>query len=693
MRTYWDYPVCKYPSPRTHHGVQDRSVSMGTSVVLYGLCVLILFAPLLEGGTTQLAVMIIRLLVFGLIACRYAVAVKEGRFQLPRTSLDIPVLVFLLLAVLSVMLSAYTNHSVQWLVVLVSYAGFLYFVVILIDRWEHLVVPFVALAGTAAVEAVWGLTQVVGLDQRRATGTFFNPNFLAGYLTLAWLPLLAYCGFFPYRRVKRLWNTDRNRFWSAVGRLCVPMGLCVVLLLGIMETSSRAGILLVILGCALVIGARLGCRTIGILVSLVLVLGVVPNPARDRLISEHAANPFAYTRWEIWQAAGRMMQDHPFGIGLGLYQYVSPRYAFPVEEQVARHERVAQTPHNEFLQIGAELGIGAIVVFAFGIGRVCREVHRQWVRRLSRWERMVLVGLSGSVLTVLTHALLDSNLHEPGIAIPFVLLLGSLLCFGHLSGRADRHSLIISIRSRWKWQVVGIVLLTAVVSLVLSIGMAWLDHADGIQLGSQGDLAAAINKHQRSVNWDPGKALYRNSLAATYYRLYRTTGNAEALKKALYELGEAIRLNPLDNRLRALSGSVHFALAKDARKLGGLAKERVHLNEALGSYQEAYELSPFNAEHVYYAGLVTDALGESDKAEAYVRQAIALEPNFLVAREWLVNHHLANKDPVSARAEYREIVDRHQRLVDRAQTDLERRFLSVAPAALESRIRAVDGKV
>lgn len=685
--------MCKYPSPRTHDGAQDRSVPRGTSVMLSGLCVLILFAPLLEGGTTQLAVMIIRLLVCGLIACRYAVAVKEGTFQLPRTSLDIPVLVFLVLSVMSVVLSAYTNHSVQWLVVLVSYAGFLYFVVIFLDRWEHLFVPFLVLTGTAAFEAVWGLAQVFALDQPRATGTFFNPNFLAGYLVLVWMPVLAYCGFFPYRRLKRLWSTDRDRFWPSAGRFCVPMGLCALLLLGIVATGSRAGILLVILGSSLVIGARIGRLTIGILLGLILVLGVVPNPVRDRLITEHTANPFAYTRLQMWQAAGRMMQDHPFGIGLGLYQYVSPRYAFPVEGQVARHERVAQTPHNEFLQIGAELGIAAVVVFAFGIGRVCREVHRQWVRRLSRWERMVLVGLSGSVLTVLVHALLDSNLHEPGIAIQFVLLLGSLLSFSRLSRRAGEHSLMISIRSQWKWQVVGILLLTAVVSLVLSIGMAWLEHAGGMQLAAQGDLSAAINKHQRSVNWDPGKALYRNSLAATYYQLYQTTGNGDELKKALHELGEAIRLNPLDHRLQALRGFVHFSLAKDARKGEKIATERVHLMEALESYQVAYNLAPFNAEHVYHAGLVTDALGESGRAQTYVRQAIDLEPNFLVAREWLVNHHLANKDPISARAEYREIVDRHQRLAARAQTDLDRRFLSVAPATLESRISLVEGKV
>ena len=293
---------------------------MTKQAMLYGLCALILFAPLLEGGTTQIAVMVIRLLICGLIGFRFAEAVKSGTFNVPRTPLGVPVLVFLILSVLSVLLSSYTNHSVQWLLVLLSYAGLLYFFVIYLDRWEHLAIPFLVLIGTASFEAVWGLAQVFAFDHLRATGTFFNPNFLAGYLALVWTPLLAYCGFFPYRRLKRLWSKNLNVFWDSVGRLVVPMVFCTVLLFGIVATGSRAGMLLVVVAFVLVVGARRGFSAIWILLGLIVTLGVVPNPARDRLITEHAANPFAYTRLQMWQAAGQMMWDHPLGVGVGLYQ-------------------------------------------------------------------------------------------------------------------------------------------------------------------------------------------------------------------------------------------------------------------------------------------------------------------------------------------------------------------------------------
>lgn len=689
----WGYSTSKALLPQGYDVVHDRRVSVTRPVMLYGLCALILFAPILEGGTTQTAVMIIRLLICGLLGLQFADAVRNGALKVPRTSLSVPVLVFLVLSVVSVVFSSYANQSSQWLLVLLSYAGLLYFVVIYLDRWEHLAIPFLVLIGTASFETAWGIAQVFGLDHLRATGTFFNPNFLAGYLALVWTPLLAYCSFFPYRRLKRLWSTNRNMFWGWVGRLAVPMVLCAVLLLGIVATGSRAGMLLVVCAFALIVGARRGFPAIWILLGLIVTIGVVPNHARDRLIAEHAANPFAYTRVQIWEAACQMMWDHPIGVGLGLYQYVSPRYAFPVEGQIARHERIAQTPHNEFLQIGAELGVAAVVVFASGIVMLFKEVHRRWVQRLGRWERMVLVGLSGSVLTVLVHALLDSNLHEPGIVVPFVLLLGALISFPRRNERADKRFILISIRSRWKWRLVGLVLLVVLVSRVVSIGVAWLEHMSGTQLAAQGNLTAALDKQQRSVNWDRGKSLYRNSLAATYYRLYRATGDAIALQRALRELDEANQLNPLDNRLHALRGFVYLSLAQDTKKVKNMAGERVHFLEALQAYQSAYELAPFNAEHAYHVGLVSDALGESEKAKAVVQQAVHLEPNFLVARAWLVQYHLAHNDPVSAQTEYREIVERHERLASHSQTDLERRFLAIDPATLGSQIKLAEEKV
>ena len=55
------------------------------------------------------------------------------------------------------------------------------------------------------------------------------------------------------------------------------------------------------------------------------------------------------------------MTDHPFGIGLGLYQYTYPLYAFPVEGELLDMERSRRRPHNDYLQMGVEMGVGALL--------------------------------------------------------------------------------------------------------------------------------------------------------------------------------------------------------------------------------------------------------------------------------------------------------------------------------------------
>ena len=62
-----------------------------------------------------------------------------------------------------------------------------------------------------------------------------------------------------------------------------------------------------------------------------------------------------------------MMLDHPWvGIGLGQYEYVSTRYAFPIETHWAKYTRVAENAHSEYLQAGAELGVPGLLV-ALGV--------------------------------------------------------------------------------------------------------------------------------------------------------------------------------------------------------------------------------------------------------------------------------------------------------------------------------------
>src|SRR2546425_6256582 len=93
--------------------------AFGSLVVLGGLTV---FAPLIEGGTTHLPVLIIRLILLGAIIVWLLRSMRTGWIAIQRTRVFSALVVFVGWAVVSVIRSSYVAPSLQWLISLCSYA-------------------------------------------------------------------------------------------------------------------------------------------------------------------------------------------------------------------------------------------------------------------------------------------------------------------------------------------------------------------------------------------------------------------------------------------------------------------------------------------------------------------------------------------------------------------------------------------
>ena len=100
-----------------------QSVVWGISGFGAALGGLLVFSPLIDGGTTQLPVLIIRmvLLVSGVIWLLGRM--KTGELFLPQTRVDTCVALFAGWAILSLVWSPYKNASVQWVLSILSYAA------------------------------------------------------------------------------------------------------------------------------------------------------------------------------------------------------------------------------------------------------------------------------------------------------------------------------------------------------------------------------------------------------------------------------------------------------------------------------------------------------------------------------------------------------------------------------------------
>lgn len=644
---------------------------------IIGIACMVVFSPLLDGGTTHLAVMVIRLMILSLLGLLFWNSVTNRQLTWPSLPIGMPVMIFLTLALLSVLFSDYTNQSWQWLLVLASYALFLYLITSFVTQWEHIRTIAVAILCVGTAEAAWALWQGLIWKVQRSHGTFFNPNFLAGYLCVSWTLLI---GLLVCLRIR--WRCVCSpKSFRAMTILAIT-GILAILLGALIWTGSRGGLIAMMAGTGVVLALRYGLwRATAVIVMALTCLMMVPNPIRERSIDEHMANTASYARWHMWQRALAIMADHPLGVGLGLYQYISPRYAFPIEGEITRYGRSAQTPHNEYLQIGVELGLAAIAVFVWAVILTGRHVAFLLKQRLTRWQRGMILGMSGGVASILTHAALDSNLHEPAIAILFTVCLGLLFCAASFPLRYQQSVTIVPMRSRRLWGVLTAALVLTLGFEIVRLGVAWSAFETGSRHSSEHQISAAIESLRLAASLDPGKALYHRALAMQYVNQYEQAGKHEAARAALQELERATELNPLDGRLHGLLGDLYFQWSFLHEALGQ-EQRRVLQGNSLRAYHRAAELAPFVAYYRFRLAKLYSLLGDPRSAEQHARELLLLEPNYLPARGLLAGLYVDLKRISEARQELQEIHERRLRFASWPKNPLEVSFLTVDVAPI-----------
>lgn len=121
-------------------------------------------------------------------------------------------------------------------------------------------------------------------------------------------------------------------------------------------------------------------------------------------------------RLNLWKSAVSLAKERPvFGWGLGSYRYESARPGIATATVFA---------HNTYLQLAAEAGIGALLVFLGFLGLWARRALRG-SSRLPDGQRAAFAAAVGGIAAILAHCLVDSDLSYFGLGLAFFLVLGA----------------------------------------------------------------------------------------------------------------------------------------------------------------------------------------------------------------------------------------------------------------------------
>ncbi len=284
------------------------------------------------------------------------------------------------------------------------------------------------------------------LLKSRIVSTFGNPNYFGSFIAAALLFLLPMA-----------WKRRQNSL-----RLGALVALFLGMLVCLYTTKSRGGVMALLVGGfgMLWFGAFLFQRRAyrwavrgGLVLAMLLVLGGLMYEGQQATGQEslvdrigeglQGRSPSINNRMVLWQAALAMWSRNPV-LGAGLEQFsiefipTLERLVADPEHQsyrviVANMESIyATSPHNEYVQMLAELGLVGAGLFIFlnvallwGLVRILRERARLRLRRSE--ATFYVLGAIGAILAVLTDACVSFPLRLPVNAYYYYFYCGAAL--------------------------------------------------------------------------------------------------------------------------------------------------------------------------------------------------------------------------------------------------------------------------
>lgn len=263
-----------------------------------------------------------------------------------------------------------------------------------------------------------------------ARGTYVNANHLAGLLEML-LPVALALMVYSIGRDRaddgRGWKRRILFFSSARGQAAFVYGaLASLLLVGLIFTRSRTGIMLSILAVLLSMAAfarRIGGTNVhgpvGTILTLAVGTGIVIGlvPVLDRF---SVAGAMQDQRWTIFSATlegiGAFL---PIGSGPGTYPDI-----FPAFQPLALGSWFVNHADNDYLEWVFEGGLLAAALILLLLVLYARQWVRVWTWKEWSHFRFVQVAAGIGLLLLLLHSLMDFNLHVPANIAYFAFLAG-----------------------------------------------------------------------------------------------------------------------------------------------------------------------------------------------------------------------------------------------------------------------------
>lgn len=588
------------------------------------------------------------------------------KFEIVKTPLDIPIIIFLASQIISTVVSI-NPHTSLWgyysrfhggLMSTISYTVLFYALITHFKNETHAIKNLLtsilvsaALISFAAVLEHFGhsfscllVTRQFDVNcwvqdvQNRVFSTLGQPNWLSAFL-VALLPLSLFKTTNPAEKKHRL----------------LYLGLSLLYLMAILFTKSQSGIaatfVVLILFFIITVVQKKKSWLISLLVPLAILAFIFKGQTIQRtFISLNKINPFysdtqtiateeninriggsdsMTIRRIVWEGAIKLGLQHPlFGTGVETFGY-SYYWVRP-----AAHNLTSETDflynkaHNEYLNFLATTGFIGLFAYLFLIGSILYI----FLNKKTNHNDLRFPLLLGFVSILITNYFGFSVVN---IALFFFLFPAIYISSLDKGVRTDRKIKID----------------TGLGITVVCIGTLWL--TVGLSRAWLADIAfnkgkGSLEESEKAIKLNPNEPIYYsqlgniNALVATQLiapqiaSLPSTTSaeiKAQAntilekyIGKAVENINYAQKLNPYNLNVLKTKAKTNLALAQFDPK---------YYQEALNTLLEISRLSPTESSNFQNIGILYQSLGNNDLAKIAFQKALDLNPNNQSAKDYL----------------------------------------------------------
>ncbi|PIZ24851.1 hypothetical protein COY48_00715 [Candidatus Collierbacteria bacterium CG_4_10_14_0_8_um_filter_43_86] len=584
---------------------------------------------------------------------------QNKRFEIAKTPLDIPLLIFLSSQIISTIISI-DRHTSLWgyysrfhggLVSTICYILLFYALVTHFSGQAKALRNLIRIIlATATITAIYAVLEKMGIDkniwvqdvQNRVFSTLGQPNWLSAYL-IALLPISLFALVRSHKFYARLING----------------ALSLLFLSAIFFTRSQSGIgataiILLIFTITISIQKKQPKLLLGVAVLLLALLFFKGDTVKRTLGSLNKINPFYSNataiiteenktrvggsdsmsiRRVVWQGAIDLGKKYPFfGTGVETFGYSYYWVRPSVHNLTSESDFLYNKAHNEYLNFLANTGFLGLLAYLFLIFSILKLFLSKHFAPSTLHQALTTPLLLGFISILITNYFGFSVVN---VALFFFLFPAIFLA---TTNKTKIHSQSISLD-----KTLGSVLIVIVTTwLLLGVRRMWL--ADLAYTAGRSNLTEDLN----AIKLNPREPLYYAQLG-NVQALVATQIIAPQIAEMSASTSAEIKQNAnyyLQQYLKDAVININKAVSMNRYNLN-LLKTKARTELILGTLDSKYnldatqtllkisELSPSDAANYFNIGLLYSQLNKKDEAKLAFQKAIDLKPDYQAAKDRL----------------------------------------------------------